>query len=153
MALSTRDAELYEAGTAWLADCSARPDLVRAAWEAKVLAEFPTGVHWRVVEAPLLPSVEAIAWIGGDIGPVLADIHRSVAWWFVPPDLTGDLDNVHRLTVQPAGWALMCPPVLYSVDGRWWIERPDGSGLLTDSAALAAAFHPSGAPLPPEASR
>lgn len=147
-------AEDAEAGDAWLADCSARPDLVRTAWDAKALAEFPTGLHWRVAETPLLSSMEAIGWIGGErLGPVLADVYRGTMWWLLPPDLSDELDGTRQLTVRPPGWILKCPPVLHSVAGRWWIERPDGSGLLTDPAVLAAAFGPGGAPLPTEASR
>src|SRR3546814_1408645 len=75
------------------------PTLFRS--DAEELAEFPTGPHWRVAEAPLLRSVEAVARIGGDrVGPVLADIHRDVAWWLLPPDLTDELDDMGRLTVR-----------------------------------------------------
>lgn len=151
MALQVRTAGLHEAGAAWLADCSAHPDPVREAWTLKTLAPITSGTRWRVAEAPLLRSVEAVARIGGDrIGPILADIHRKVAWWLLPPDLADELDDVRRVTVRPAGWVIECPPVPHSVNGRWWIECPDGSGQLTDPAALAAAL---GNRLPTEASR
>ncbi|MFI1357437.1 hypothetical protein ACH4TV_28210 [Streptomyces sp. NPDC020898] len=143
------------AGQDWLLACNPDPAVVQRAWISLELAEFPTGPpHWRVAEAPLLPSVEAIARMGGDrIGPLLADIHRSVAWWLLPPDLTGELDGIRQLTVRPAGWVLRCPPVLHSVDGRWWLERPDGSGVLTAPAVLAALLSPGSARLSTEASR
>lgn len=145
---------VHSAGQDWLLACAPNPADVQRAWDAGQLAEFQAGLHWRVAESPLVPSVEAIGRIGGNrIGPVLADVHRSVAWWLLPPDLTGELDDVHRLTVRPAGWVLKCPPVLYSVAGRWWLERPDGSGQLTDPALLGAAFGPGGARLSTEASR
>lgn len=145
---------MSQAGQDWLLTCSVHPADTQRTWDAEELAAFPTGPHWRVVEAPLLRSVEAIARIGGDrIGPVLADIHRDAAWWLLPPDLTDELDDVHRLTVQPTGWVLKCPPVHRSVAGRWWIERPDGSGRLTDPVLLGAAFSPGGARLSMEAPR
>lgn len=143
-----------QAGQDWLLACALHRADVQRAWEAEELAEFTTGLRWRVAEAPILRSVKAIARLGGDrIGPVLADIHRDVAWWLLPPELDDELDGLPQLTVRPAGWVLKCPPVLHSVNGRWWIERPDGSGLLTDPALLAAAFGQDGKPLPTEASR
>lgn len=145
---------MSQAGQDWLLTCAVHPADVLRTWDAEELAEFPTGPRWCVAEAPLLRSVEAIARIGGDrIGPVLADIHRDVAWWLLPPDLTDELDDIRRLTVRPPGWVLKCPPVLYSVNGRWWMERPDGSGRLTDPVLLGAAFSPGGARLSAEASR
>ncbi|MEU6230448.1 hypothetical protein [Streptomyces sp. NPDC047042] len=143
---------MSQAGQDWLLSCALHPADVQGAWDTEELAEFPTGPHWRVAEAPLLRSVEAISRIGADrIGPVLADVHRDVAWWLLPPDLTDELDDIHRLTVRPDGWVLKCPPVLYSVTGRWWLERPDGSGRLTNPVLLGAALSPGGAPLPLEA--
>lgn len=142
-----------QAGQDWLLTCAVHPADVERTWDAEELAEFPTGPHWRIAEAPLMPSVEAIARIGGAIGPVLADIYRGVAWWFLPSDLADDLDDIRRVTVRPAALILTCPPVLRSVNGRWWLERPDGSGRLTDPTLLGAAFGPGGARLSTEASR
>ncbi|MEU6222227.1 hypothetical protein [Streptomyces sp. NPDC047042] len=154
MRQTTGTVQRYETGDVWLADGSARPDPVHKTWAGQGLAPVASGSRWLVVEAPLLRSVEAIARIGGDrIGPILGDIHRRVAWWLVPPALAGELDGVRELTVRPAGWALECPPVRHSVAGRWWIERPDGSDLLTDPAALADAFGAGHAPSPTEVSR
>jgi hypothetical protein len=151
---TTSARRISQAGQDWLLSCALHSADVQGTWDAEELAEFPTGVHWRVVEAPLLRSLEAIARIGADrIGPVLADIHRDAAWWLLPPDLTDELDDIRRLTVRPAGWVLKCPPVLYSVNGRWWMERPDGSGQLTDPVLLGAAFSPGGARLSTEASQ
>jgi len=153
--MATQSAQrMSQAGQDWLLACAVHPADVQRTWDAGELAEFPTGPHWCVAEAPLLRSVEAIGRIGGDrIGPVLADIHRHVAWWLLPPDLTDELDDVRRVTVRPAGWVLTCPPVLHSVNDRWWIERPDGSGRLTDPVLLGAALSPGDNRLPTEASR
>lgn len=78
------------------------------------------------------------------LGPVLVDVEANRAWWLVAPSLSDELDDMRQLLVRPAGWALKCPPVLYSVGGRGWLERPDGSGRLTDPTLLAAAFGPGG---------
>ncbi len=145
---------MSQAGQDWLLTCAKHPVDVRRAWDAEELAEIPTGPHWRIAEAPIPGSLEALARIGGDrIGPVLADMRRDVAWWLLPPALTGELDGIRPLTVRPSGWVLKCPPVLHSVNLRWWLERPDGSGRLNDPVLLGAAFSPGGARLPTEASR
>lgn len=76
------------------------------------------------------------------LGPVLVDVPTGRAWWLLPPDLCNELDHVPHLTLKPPGWPLACPPVLHAIDERIWLERPDGSGLLTDPRALCAAFGP-----------
>ncbi|MGO4420516.1 hypothetical protein AB4Z54_17760, partial [Streptomyces sp. MCAF7] len=81
---------------------------------------------------------------------VLADPELETAWWLVTADITDQLDDVRHLHVMPSGGALHCPPVLYPVDGRVWLERPDGTGRLTDPILLGAAFGPGGR-LPAEA--
>ncbi|MBW8740381.1 MAG: hypothetical protein JF621_25860 [Streptomyces turgidiscabies] len=88
-----------------------------------------------------------------DAGGLAEFPNRGVAWWLLPPGLTDELDDIHRLTVRPAGWVLTCPPVLHSVAGRWWLERPDGTGRLTNPALLGAALSAAGAQLPTEATR
>ncbi|MEW2254989.1 hypothetical protein [Streptomyces sp. NPDC047869] len=98
-----------------------------------------------MAQAPLSSSLEALRRIGGiHHGPVLADTRKALAWWLLPPHLTDDLDDVHRITVHAAGWPLECPPVMHSLGGRWWLEKPDGTGQLTDPTLLAAAFGPGG---------
>ncbi|UIX32994.1 hypothetical protein [Streptomyces sp. GQFP] len=153
--MATQSAQrMSQAGQDWLLNCAAHPADVQRTWDVGELAEFPTGPHWHVAEVPIPRSLEALARIGGGrIGPALADVHRGVAWWLLPPDLTDELDGIRRLTVRPPGWVLTCPPVLHSVNGRWWIERPDGSGRLTDPVLLGAALSLDGAQLPTEANR
>ncbi|MEU2584505.1 hypothetical protein ABZ612_16415 [Streptomyces avermitilis] len=100
-----------------------------------------------MAEAPLLSSVEAMKRIGGArLGPVLADVASERAWWLLPPDLGDQLDDVRQVIVRPRDWTFRCPPVLYSVDGRVWLEMPDGSGRLTDPELLGAALSPGGGP-------
>jgi hypothetical protein len=144
---------LAQAGQDWLLSCTASPATVQRAWAAEELAALTTGEHWRVAEAPLLPTVDALKRIGSNrLGPVLADVTVQLAWWLLPTSLGDELDDVRQLTVRPRGWVLKCPPVLYSLDGRLWLERPDGSGRLTDPILLGAAFGPGGGPrLPAEA--
>jgi hypothetical protein len=74
------------------------------------------------------------------LGPVLADASENLAWWLLPAGLSGELDHVQQLTMRPPGWSLKCPPVLFAIDDRLWLERPDGSGRLTNPAALGAAM-------------
>lgn len=132
-------------GEDWLLSCTTTPTGVRTAWSTEELAPIPSGRHWRVAEAPLMPTVHVMKRIGSArLGPVLADVDVDRAWWLLPPDLDVELDDVRQLTVRPAGWILKCPPVFYALDGRMWLERPDGSGRLTDPVLLGAAFGPGG---------
>ncbi|WP_225097047.1 hypothetical protein [Streptomyces sp. CoH27] len=132
-------------GQDWLLSCTPNPEAVQHAWEAEQLAAIPAGAHLRVAEVTLVRSLEAIRRLGfNPHGPVLADFHDDASWWLLPAGLTDELDDVPGLTVHPAGWELLCPPVVRSVGGRWWVATPDGSGRLTDPTLLAAAFGPGG---------
>ena len=143
----------HKAGQDWLSSCAPDPAAIVRTWELEQFASIPSGPHWRVAEAPLLRSVEALRRIRADrLGPVLADVHRDVAWWLVPGNRAHELDDVRQIKLHPPGWPLSCPPVLHSLEGRWWLERPDGTGLLTDPSALGAAFGPGGYRLTAEAS-
>lgn len=136
---------LRQRGQVWLLSCAPDPTAVRRQWAREELAPFCTGIHWWAAEAPLLQSVHAMQRIGSArLGPVLADVEAERAWWLLPPDVGDQLDDVRQITVRPSGWILACPPVLYSVDGRMWLERPDGSGRLTDPVLLGAVFGPGG---------
>ncbi|MGX1222018.1 hypothetical protein [Streptomyces ambofaciens] len=143
---------LRDAGQDWLLSCTDQPTRAHRAWSADRLAPFGTGAHWRAVEAPLLTTLHAMRRIGAArLGPVLADVEIERAWWLVNPQLDDELDDVRQLTVRPAGWVLACPPVLRQMAGRTWLERPDGTGKLTDPVLLGAAFGPGGPRLPTEA--
>ncbi|MFJ9903923.1 hypothetical protein ACIRVK_13630 [Streptomyces sp. NPDC101152] len=140
-----RFAAVYEAGDAWLADCSAHPDLVRLVWGIEDLAPIPTGKAWLAVEGRLVDTMYALDRIRSEHrGPVLADPTCDKAWWLVPVTAAADLADVRHLTVRPTEWVLHCPPTGWSLEGRFWLNRPDGSGRLTDPAVLAAAFGPGG---------
>ncbi|MER5220432.1 hypothetical protein [Streptomyces flaveus] len=89
--------------------------------------------------------------VGDKLGPVLADMATDKAWWLVSPDVDDFFDDVRQLQVMAADWPLLCPPVLYPVNERVWLERPDGSGRLTDPIRLGAAFGPGGLRLSAEA--
>lgn len=132
-------------GQQWLLSCSPDPAAVQRAWDAGQLAAMPTGSHWRVAEAPLPRSLEALRRMdAAPRGPVLADSRRALAWWLLPPDRADELDGVPGITVHPAGWELKCPPVSYFLGGRWWVDAPDGTGQLTDPTLLAAAVSADG---------
>ncbi|MFE2703527.1 hypothetical protein [Streptomyces mirabilis] len=143
---------LRQAGQDWLLSCADQPDAMERAWDAEDLAPFPTGLHWKAAETPLRESMNVLKHIGPDRrGPMLADVTAGRAWWLLPPNLGIELDDVHRLTVHPRGWLLRCPPVLYLVRGRVWVESPDGSGQLTDPVLLGTALGTGGPRFPAEA--
>lgn len=136
-----------QAGQDWLLACTRNPSDVCRAWAAEELARIPSGEHWRVVEGPLLPALSAMKHLGSRrLGPVLVDVRVGRSWWLLPAGLSDELDNVPLLTMHPPGWPLVSPPVLYPIGERGWLERPDGSGRLTDPTALGVAFGVSGRP-------
>ncbi|MEU1408860.1 hypothetical protein ABZ471_42480 [Streptomyces sp. NPDC005728] len=133
------------AGQDWLLSCAPDPATIQRAWDTQQLAAIPSGPHWRMAEASLPRTLDAVRRMGSNPhGPVLADTHLGTAWWLLPPGLADELDDVTGLTVHPAGWPLECPPVVHSLAGRWWLELPDGTGQLTNPTLLAAAFGPGG---------
>lgn len=139
--------ERTRAGQEWLLSCAGTPAETRRLWDADELGSFPTGGHWTVAETSLTRTMAAIKRVtAGRRGPVLADTTREIAWWLLPPSLTDELDDIHTVTVHPRGWVLRCPPVLYPVRGRVWIDRPDGSGRLTDPLLLGSALRPGHSP-------
>lgn len=148
-----RFAAVYEAGDAWLADCSAHPTLVHTAWNTDALAPIPSGTLWLAAESKLLPAMKALNRIREEHrGPVLADTEADKAWWLVPLDAAEELADVRQVTVHVPGWPLHVPPTGWHLESRLWLRRPDGSGHLTDPAVLAAAFGPGGSRTPAEAS-
>ncbi|MDX2520612.1 MULTISPECIES: hypothetical protein [Streptomyces] len=146
-------AKLYEAGDAWLADCSTRPDLVHQVWYIEGLAPIATGGKWLAVEVAFVAAVSAMRWIGTHrLGPILADPGLDLTWWLIPPGTAEGLASIRQAEVQPEGSPLHCPPTGWYQCGRKWLHRPDGSGRLNDPALLAAALGPgSGYRLPAEA--
>jgi hypothetical protein len=132
---------VHEAGDTWLANCSAHPTLVRTAWNSDALAPIASGTHWLAAEAALLTTLKAIHRIREEYcGPVLADSELDKAWWLVPLDAAKELSDVRQVTVHVPGWPLHCPSTGWHLETRMWLCRPDGSGLLTDPAVLAAGF-------------
>nr|WP_119590281.1 hypothetical protein [Streptomyces scabiei] len=152
---STRIAALYEAGDAWLADCSAHPDLVRQAWDIEALAPIRSGGKWLAVEVGFVATATVMQRIGAArLGPILADPGLDQTWWLIPPDTADELADIRQARVRPEGWPLQCPPTGWYQCGRMWLHRPDGSGTLNDPTLLAAALGPgSGYRLPAEVPR
>lgn len=139
-------------GSDWLASCAPDPVQVHRAWARNDLAQVPTGLCWLAAEAPLTLSIVAMQRVGPDqLGPVLVHPGADRAWWLLPTDAEDLLDDLSLLTVHPAGWVLRCPPAGRYLNGMGWLERPDGSGHLTDPALLGAAFSPGTCLLPAEA--
>ncbi|MFF7690580.1 hypothetical protein ACFZB6_31145 [Streptomyces syringium] len=131
-------------GSDWLANCSPTPAAVRQRWADEELASIPA-VAWAVVETDLMRSIDAMQLLGRarKLGPVLAYPEADRAWWLVPhgPE-TQALGDLPQLTVHAERWVLRCPPAHEYMHGRGWLEKPDGSGRLTDPVDLGAAFGP-----------
>ncbi|MEV5677094.1 hypothetical protein [Streptomyces sp. NPDC052179] len=80
----------------------------------------------------------------GRLGPVLVYPEADLAWWLVPLGADQELADIRAITVRTSPWELLCPPAHAYMNGRGWLETPDGSGALTDPAVLGAAFGPGG---------
>ncbi|MEU1273203.1 hypothetical protein [Streptomyces sp. NPDC005799] len=121
---------VYEAGEAWLADCSTHPDFVREAWHVEALAPIPSGTRWLAAETLLVTGMQARSGISeAHRGPVLADPVVDRAWWLVPLNASDELADLRPVTVRPVGWPLHCPPTGRQACSRFWLTHPDGSGL------------------------
>ncbi|MEU8624839.1 hypothetical protein [Streptomyces sp. NPDC048669] len=97
--------------------------------------------------SPLMRSVDAMQRIGSRrLGPVLVHPAAGLAWWLVPLGADVGLAGLRAITVRTAPWELHCPPASEYMNGLGWLEKPDGSGTLTDPAVLGAEFGPSGPP-------
>ncbi|WP_371795199.1 hypothetical protein [Streptomyces sp. NBC_01718] len=132
-------------GSEWLALSAPDPLQIHRLWAREQLAPIPSGRLWLAVEVGLMRSVDAMQRIGSDgLGPVLVYPSAELAWWLVPPGGEELLADLSRLTVRSKGWMLRCPSADRYIDGLGWLEKPDGSGRLTDPAALGAAFGPGG---------
>ncbi|WP_329167206.1 hypothetical protein OHB49_43995 (plasmid) [Streptomyces sp. NBC_01717] len=93
------------------------------------------------MEADIRPSVAALQRIGPErLGPLLVHPGADRAWWLVPPGAEELLADLPRLTVHPEARSLLCLPADRYLDGLGWLEKPDGTGRLTNAATLGAAF-------------
>lgn len=129
-------------GTDWLANAALDPARARRSWRHGGLAAIPAG-PWDVAEAGLARSVDAMQRIPSTrLGPVLAHLDADLAWWLLPPGTGDELTDMPTVIVHPQGWTLWCPPSDRCMQGRVWLERPDGSGRLTHPTVLGAAFGP-----------
>ncbi|MFE4336088.1 hypothetical protein ACFRQM_44050 [Streptomyces sp. NPDC056831] len=132
-------------GTEWLASYASDPVRAHRRWASEELAPIPVGRCWLVAEANLMRSVDAMQRVGSDrLGPVLVHPEADLAWWLVPLGADQELADIRAITVRTPPWELHCPPAHAYMNGRGWLEKPDGSGTLTDPAALGAAFGPGG---------
>ncbi|GAA2945853.1 MULTISPECIES: hypothetical protein [Streptomyces] len=139
-------------GTDWLAQCAPDPARAHRRWASDELAPIPAGLHWLVAEADLMRSITAMQRVGSRrLGPVLVHPETHRAWWLVPLGADEEFADIQALTVRLGPWTLNCPPAHAYMAGRGWLEKPDGSGRLTDPVALGAAFSPGGWRPPAEA--
>lgn len=129
-------------GNEWLAALSTSPSAVRKSWDAGALARLcmPEGGAWTVGELGLIRTLAAINSLSkaAVLGPVLASPGNDRAWWLFPADARQHLADITDLTLYEPGDCFLMPPVTHPMHSRAWIELPDGSGRLTDPAALGA---------------
>lgn len=139
-------------GHEWLAACAPDPNAVHNEWKQGRTAHIPAA--WTVAESTLLHSLRAAEQLShaGQLGPVLAHFTADRTWWLLPaePETGTHLADLPQLYLHAPGWPLRCPAPGHCTEGMLWLQPPDGSGTLTDPAALGAAFG-CGGRLPAEA--
>nr|WP_256055370.1 hypothetical protein [Streptomyces sp. TverLS-915] len=118
------------------------PSVAYERWHENRIAAVPSTGIWRVVEAPLYPSIDALLAIRptGNLGPVLASPDNRLAWWLVASGTATILDTLPDVVVHPAGWVLDCPAPGTGAEGRTWLHPPYGTGLLTPARLLREAL-------------
>ncbi|MYW48899.1 hypothetical protein, partial [Streptomyces sp. SID161] len=118
-------------GQAWLLSCASDPATTQSMWDAGLPVAIRSGTHWRVAEAPLSHTLAALRWMHlRPSGPILACLYTRRAWWLLPAEAAVDDIDDFGFTVRPAGWELLCPPVVHSIGSLWWLSIPDGTGYL-----------------------
>ncbi|EDY43258.1 hypothetical protein [Streptomyces sp. SPB074] len=129
-------------GMKWLAETAGNPTAVLRLWDRGETAALASVGTWRVVEAPLYPSIDALLAIRptGNLGPVLGSSTDRLAWWLVAAGTATLLDAIPGAVVHPAGWTLDCPAPGVGAGGRTWLHPPYGTGLLTPARLLCAAL-------------
>ncbi|NJA55832.1 hypothetical protein [Streptomyces sp. NEAU-H3] len=129
-------------GCAWLTETLLDPSPAYADWQRERLAPVPSTGTWRVVEAPLYPSIDALCVLrmSGNAGPLLGSSDARRAWWLVAAGTATLLADVPGAVVHPGGWVLDCPAPGIGAGGRTWLHPPYGTGLLTPARLLREAL-------------
>ncbi|MGW8379089.1 hypothetical protein [Streptomyces sp. ODS28] len=129
-------------GTAWLAHCSPSPTTTHTTWTRGELAPIPGGRTWAVAELGTLTSIELMRSLPDEaaLGPVLSHAESDRAWWLVTQHGSDELARVAPWAAVEVQNPLYCPPANLPLHGRGWLEKPDGTGTLTDAHRLAAAL-------------
>ncbi|MBB5116660.1 hypothetical protein AF335_29410 [Streptomyces eurocidicus] len=129
----------------WLASAAPDPGTCRWEWERNPLgvALLPAGRIWDVLILSSglgYPTLDVLDRCAHRPGPVLADFGDSRMGFFVPP---GTASGWLATGVRGAGlgsWVVVPYPGRHA-SGVRWVVPPDGTGTLTDPAALELAMH------------
>lgn len=138
----------------WLVSVAPDPEGCRREWERDPLGVtmLPAGRRWDVLilTGDLgYPTLDVLTRLTNRPGPVLADFGDSRTGFFVPP---GTAARPLGTGVQAAGrgtW-IVVPYPGRPTGGVRWLVPPDGTGHLTDPAALGLAMHEAAAALAEE---
>ncbi|MFE0044520.1 hypothetical protein [Streptomyces albireticuli] len=136
----------------WLASAAPDPGTCRWEWERNPLgvALLPAGRVWDVLVLSSglgYPTLDVLSRCTDRLGPVLADFGDSRMGFFVPP---GTAAGWLATGVRGAGlgsWVVVPHPGRHT-SGVRWVVPPDGTGTLTDPAALELAMHEAAADRP-----
>ncbi|MER5973003.1 hypothetical protein ABT112_25280 [Streptomyces sp. NPDC002055] len=139
-----------EAARRWLA--AADPDPVHADrwWDTMQVALLPVGQKWDAVR---LGADDGIRITQRDdiTGPVIHDSYGRIAYVLVPRGTSATWQVDGTECFGELCYLAVPAPERTEPPGPYWLQAPDGSGLLTDPATLAAALADHGPQLPAEA--
>ncbi len=135
----------------WLASAAADPGSCLRVWERNPLGVtlLPAGRLWDVmVVAGRLgrPTLEVLARFAEPPGPVLSDFGDARVGFFVPPGTAARWTGTGVRGAGPGSWVVVPYPGR-DTGGVRWLVTPDGTGRLTDPAALERAMHEAAAAL------
>lgn len=137
----------------WLAAAALEPDSCRWEWERNPLGVtlLPAGRLWDVLIVPArlgLPTLDVLARLVPEPGPVLADGEGTRIGFFVPPGTAAHWVGTAVRGAGPGSWIVAPHPARApAAAGMCWLVTPDGSGTLTDPAVLELALHEAAARL------
>ncbi len=133
------------AAVEWLVSAARDPRCCRRRWERDPhgVVLLPAGRCWDLlVMAARLgrPTLRVLEGFARPPGPVLADHGGGRVGFFVPPGTAAGWTGTGVRGAGPGHWVVVPYPGR-PTDAARWLVPPDGSGRLTDPAALERALH------------
>lgn len=134
---------LTQQATEWLAAAATDPPACKRQWHEEAgVAVLACGRFWDVLSVPEdlgVLALDALLGTGQVPGPVLADTAARRVGFFLPPDPEGHWTGVDIRYAGTGAWVSV--PAPHQATGRLrWLVPPDGTGVLSEPAAVEIAL-------------